>query len=250
MGGAPQRLAQVLFNQDGSVTPMAIAITEVYNVGGLIVGGIPGPGGAHTGLDVMLVLEQGRVPEEKLYRGLGLMMDGWHVDQHFFTQGRFAETLVTMRQLGLDYGIGVAANSVAVIKDDQLEAAGEGGVMIIDLARATSVVNDGGFNLKRARLSYLNHGDRIDLKTLQIVPNPNVLDAVEIDPNTADHQPMIENRMVTYETFADNGLLELLRIALDSQLKQTIGLVFRDGANDKDLGFQFRFYAGKDTTGW
>ena len=57
VGGAPQRLAEVLFRPDGSPTPMAAAVAEVYAAGGAVVGGHPGshrtlhrdrcPGGAH-----------------------------------------------------------------------------------------------------------------------------------------------------------------------------------------------------------
>ncbi len=250
VGGAPQRLAKVLFNEDGSATPLATAVSQVYAAGGVIVSGIPGPGGAQTGIEAMSVLEQGHLPEQQLYRGLRLITPGWYVDQHFFSAGRFAETLVLMRQLAITYGIGVGANAAAVIKGRQLEIVGDGGVMIINLAGATTATGDTGFNLKGARLSYLDNGDRIDLGTLQIAPDPNKLDAFEIDPSAVDHQPLIENRKVAADMFAPNRLVELLLVALDNEHKQTIGLAFRKGANKNDRGFQFRFYAGDDTIGW
>ena len=122
--------------------------------------------------------------------------------------------------------------------------------MIIDLTGSTTNVDDTGFNLKGVRLSYLDDGDRIDLLTLQLNPHSHKLDQFEINPNASDHQPWIENRIVTADMFAHYRLVELMLVALDSERKQTIGLAFREDAMGNDQGFQFRFYVGNDTVGW
>ncbi|MCB1809507.1 MAG: hypothetical protein KDJ99_31390, partial [Candidatus Competibacteraceae bacterium] len=85
VGGAPQHLAEVMFSETGSPTPLAMAISQVYAAGGVIVGGIPGAAGAYTDIDAMRVLKQGQVPNNQLYQGLGLLAEGLYADQHFFS---------------------------------------------------------------------------------------------------------------------------------------------------------------------
>jgi cyanophycinase len=252
VGGAPQHLSSVLINQDGTATPLATAIEQVYENGGVIVGGILGPGGAHTGLEAASVLEQGSLPERDLFRGLGLIADGWHVDQHFFSPGRFAETLVAMHQLAGDYGIGVGQNTAAVIENDQLEVVGDGGVIIIDLTSATADSGSMGFDLKGVRLSYLDDGDRMDLSTLEIMPHSRKLTEFEIDPEAEGYLGVDEVGTVVADMFVHGRLTELMVTALDGAGKDAVGLTFREGPNKSgnDKGFLFRFYTGDDTFGW
>ena len=115
VGGAPQRLAEVLLREDGSPTPMGSAVAELHGAGGVIIGGIPGSVGLFTGVDALEVLSSGRIPPRQLFRGLGLVSREWFIDQHAFSPGRLAEMLVAMRQLGIERGIGIGADTAAVI---------------------------------------------------------------------------------------------------------------------------------------
>ncbi len=250
VGGAPQRLAKVLFNEDGSATPLAAAIEQVYADGGIIIGGIPGLAGAHTGMDALYVLQQGQLPEQQLYRGLGLIDEDWYVDQHFFVAGRFAETLVTMHQRSVDFGIGVGPNAAAVIRDDELEVIGEAGLVIVDLSRATSAVDDAGFNLKGVRLSYLGDGDRVDMRTARISPHSSKLDGFEIHPSPDGQEAVRENSLVVDDVLAGDHLVQLLVAALDGEGNQSTGLAFHQRRERRAGGFRFRFYAASDTAGW
>ena len=183
VGGAPQRLARVLFRADGTPTPLASAIVEMHAEGGAVVGGIPGPAGLSTGVDALEVLAAGRVPPAQLFRGLGLVTDGWFVDQHVFSPGRFAEMLVAMHQLGIPRGIGVGTETSAVIEDGRGEVVGDEGVLLIDLSRSPAASSSAdGFELAGARLSYLEHGDRFDLSTLEVAPAAAKLDGFELEP--------------------------------------------------------------------
>ena len=251
VGGAPQRLARVLFRADGSRSPLAEAVAEVYATGGVIVGGIPGSVGLFTGLDALEVLANGHVSPAHLHRGLGLVAEGWLVDQHAFTAGRLGETLVTMRQLGLTRGLGIGADTAAVIDNAHLEVVGGEGVLLIDLSE--SRIGDGaveGFRLAGARLSYLEDGDRLDMSTLEITPAAVKLDGFEIDPDEAGRQPSEPSRPVAGNLLARGRLLPLLREALDGAGHEAAGFAYREDAAGDGRGFRFRFHAVAETFGW
>lgn len=251
VGGAPQRLARVLFRADGSPSPLAEAVAEVYASGGVVVGGVPGSVGLSTGLDALEVLASGRVSPAHLHRGLGLVTEGWFVDQHAFTAGRLAEILVTMRQLGVSYGLGVGADTAAVVDDDHVEVVGEEGVLLIDLSESRSVDSAGeGFGLAGARLSYLEDGDRLDMSTLEVSPAADKLDGFEIAPHEAGRQSSEPARPVAGSLLAKGRLLPLLREAFDGAGYESIGFAFREGATDDGRGFRFRFHAVAGTFGW
>lgn len=251
VGGAPQRLSQVLLNADGSPTALAKAIVDAYAAGGIVVGGIPGSVGVHTGYDAMSALEQGRFQQRDLYRGLGLIADGWYVDQHFFSTGRFAETLVAMRQHGLRYGLGIGANTAAVVHGGHAEIVGDEGVMVIDLSKvAPDAGVSNGFSLQGVRLSYLDHGDRFDMNAKKAIPHADKLDGFEMEPSADGNSTEAAKGAVSEDVFARGHLVQLMRAALDGGSKEAIGLAFRDAAGIGERGYRFRLYAGPDSVGW
>ena len=251
VGGAPQRLSTVLFNADGSPTPLASAIAEMHAASGVIVGGIPGSAGLFTGVDAMEVLARGSVSSAQIHRGLGLMSKGWFVDQHVFSPGRLAEILVAMHQLDMAYGIGIGTDTSAVIEDSELEVVGDGGVLLIDLSgsRAGSGSAE-GFRLSGARLSYLEHGDRLDMSTLEITPTAGKLDGFEIEFGGESGQPTEQDPPLAVDFFAKGQLLRLMREALDGSRGEAFGFAFPEGTGDGDRGFRFRFHSMAGTMGW
>ena len=307
VGGAPQRLAEVLFRADGSPTPMAAAVAEMYAAGGAVVGGVPGVNGLFTGVDAMEALATGRIAPARLHRGLGLMGEGWLVDQHAFTAGRFAEILVAMRQLGVARGLGVGADAAAVIEGGWLEVVGAGGVLLLDLtesrngaghrneaesrneaghrnepeSRSGSMSRSGpgsrngagsrsgsmsrseyenqsqeasgpmqGFRLSDARLSYLEHGDRLDMRTLEVRPAAAKRDGFEIDPGAGERQPFARARPAAGDLFARGRLRQLLHEAIDGPGGEASGFVFPEGEGGGVRGFRFRFHPQPETRGW
>ena len=76
-----------------------------------------------------------------------------------------------MHQLGMAYGIGIGTDTSAVIEDSELEVVGDGGVLLIDLSGSRAGLGSAeGFRLSGARLSYLEHGDRLDMSALEVTP--------------------------------------------------------------------------------
>ena len=301
VGGAPQRLAEVLFRADGSPTPMAAAVAEMYAAGGTVVGGVPGVNGLFTGIDALEALAKARIAPARLHRGLGLMGEGWLVDQHAFTAGRFAEILVAMRQFGVERGLGVGADTAAVIEGGWLEVVGDGGVLLLDLSgslngsesrngagnrneaghrnepesRSGSMSRSGagsrsgsmsrseyedqsleafdpvqGFRLSNARLSYLERGDRLDMRTLEVRPAAAKRDGFEIDPDAGEHQPFVQARPAAGDLFARGRLRRLLHEAIDGPGREASGFVFPEGEGGGVRGFRFRFHPRPETRGW
>lgn len=251
VGGAPQRLARVLFRADGVPTPLASAIVEMHAGGGAVVGGIPGPAGLSTGVDALEVLAGGRVPPAQLFRGLGLVTEGWFVDQHVFSPGRLAEMLVAMHQLGIPRGLGVGTGTSAVIEGGRMEVVGDEGVLLIDLSRSLAASSSAnGFELAGARLSYLEHGDRFDMSTLEVAPAVAKLEGFELGPGGDASGSAAHDRPAAGDLLAAGELLRLLREAIDGPGSEALGYAFPDGEGGARRGFRFRFHSLDDTRGW
>ena len=251
VGGAPQRLAEVLLHADGSPTPMGKAVAEAYATGGVVVGGIPGSVGLFTGIDALQALARGRVLPTYLHRGLGLVAGNWFVDQHVFTAGRFVEVLMAMRQLGIERGLGIGANTAAVIEDGHVEVVGDEGVLLIGLSGIRSVAGSAkGLSLAGARLSYLEHGDSFDMATLEVRPAAVKLDGFEIDPDEEARQPPEPARPVVGDLFAKGRLQHMLREALDGPGREAFGLAIPEDASGDERGHRFRFHTVAETVGW
>ena len=251
VGGAPQRLARVLVQADGSPTPLGGAVAEVHAAGGVIVGGIPGSIGLFTGVDALEALSEEGVSPAQLYRGLALVSDGWFVDQHAFSPGRLAEILIAMRQLDIAYGMGIGANTSAVIDGEEMEVIGDEGVLLIDLAgHRTESSSADGFRLGGVRLSYLEHGDRFDMSTLEVEPAAAKRDGFEIEFDDEDRRAQEHERLVVVDLLARGQLPRLLREALDGSRREAIGFAFPENAGDDAQGFRFRFHSVDETMGW
>ena len=251
VGGAPQRLAEVLFRANGSPTPLGDAIGDAYAAGGVIVGGIPGSAALSTGVDALDVLASGRVPSAQLHPGLGLMADDWFVDQHAFTPGRLAEILVAMRQLGFERGLGIGTNTAAVVRGADLEVVGDEGILVIDLSRARSRTDVGEpLLLAGARVSYLEDGDLLDLSTLAVTPAGTKRDGFEIDPPADSVPPANHEPPLIEDMLAAGRLQRLLREALDGARREAFGVAFPESDGDGRRGFRFRFHSLPGTFGW
>ncbi|MGI9302493.1 MAG: cyanophycinase [Gammaproteobacteria bacterium] len=250
VGGAPQRIATVLYGDDGSSSAVVDAIRDVYRSGGVIAGIDAGSAVLDTGIDAWSALRAGRVKTNQIHPGIGLIRD-WLVDQHFLSHGRFAESLVAMRQLGFRYALGVGVNTAVVITNGgEAEVMGDNGAVVVDLSRANSDQSVSAFNLKGARLSYLGNGDRFDLRTLTATPHARKEEGFKVDPHAADHQSFSDEPVFVSDVLANGMLRRLMIAALDDVHHEAVGLAMADGAELGDLAFKFRLYVGRDSMGW
>jgi cyanophycinase len=181
VGGAPQRLAGVLFDDEGTPTPLAKAVKTVYASGGVVVGGVPEYLGTDLGLDHSDALRTGRIADQHHYMGLGLLSREWYVDQYLFSPTRLVQALIAMRQHAIAYGIGVEINTMAIIDDGRLEVVGSGGVAIFHMKHSTNARDDRLTGIRGVRIGYLRAGDTLDLTTLEVTPHQSRLDGFRID---------------------------------------------------------------------
>ena len=120
--------------------------------------------------------------------------------------------------------------------------------------KAVGAASDGAapFTLTNARLTYLNHGDAMDLRTLEVVPSVSKRAERKIDPRAADFRPSLSRKLFYTDVLANTTLVDILTRVLVHKDGLAIGLAF-DGAAAAEgptPGFEFRFYRGDDSVGW
>ena len=194
LGGAQRRITTALLEKDGSHTPRVEAIWEAHR-DGAVVGG-SGAGAAvmsrmmfADALSSLETIRQGIDKGVHVDRGLGFVGDKWFVDQHFLMRGRFARALHAMRDLGFKFGIGVDENTAVVLKDGVFEVVGYKGALVLDISDAESGKPAVPFRIRKARLSYLESGDRMDARTGKVTVGQPRRSSAKIDPKAANFEP-------------------------------------------------------------
>jgi cyanophycinase len=94
--------------------------------------------------------------------GTGLGFFSWGlVDQHFLQRGRIGRLLAACWELDEQLAYGIDENSALLVEGGTARVIGETGVMLVDLRKARFDSN--GYDIRNARVSYLDDGDAIDL---------------------------------------------------------------------------------------
>jgi cyanophycinase len=268
-GGSQARITEALFTADHQPTPLLEAVWDVYRRGGVIAGTSAGAAMmsetmfAHPPSGTLRALlsdewTQGR----ELSQGLGFLGAGWFVDQHCLVRGRFARAIRAMLTANIPYGIGVDEDTAVVVhRQRELEVVGYKGAILMDCSAATRDADEPRFNARNVKLSYLDHGDRLNLKTLEISP-PAVKAPSKIDPSSATFQPASSQRLFSADILGNTTVVELMSELLTNRHGEAVGLAF-DAAQaalqgpstegdepDELTGFEFRLYRGEGTCGW
>nr|WP_316640481.1 cyanophycinase [uncultured Roseateles sp.] len=255
-GGAQERITQALLDESGQPTPVLQAVWEVYRAGGVVAGSSAGAAIMSTQMfrdppDVLNVLKQGLVEGKDMAPGLGFFGPGVFVDQHFLRRGRFGRMLPLMLAKGYTLGVGVDENSAVVLQGDTLEVIGHKGALLVDLVQASSDKQQADFNLRNARLSYLERGDRYQLASRQVLPSPAKLAESRIDPNAADFKPDNSDALYYPDILGDTAVSNLMSALIDNPQREVIGLAFGAPNSPRpELGFEFRFRKGPDSLGY
>jgi cyanophycinase len=259
IGGQQRRITQALFDEGGGTTPALAAIWDAYRNGAVI-------GGTSAGAAIMSqwmfadalgsldTIKFGITKGVHVDRGLGFIGSEWFVDQHFVSRGRFARALCAMRDYNIKYGIGIDEDTAVVFKDGTFEVVGHNGALVLDVSGAQSDPSLSTFNMKRARLTFLDVGDRMDARTRTVSVSPLKAADMKIDPKRKDFAPWYEGPEHFYhpDMFGGSAIYEAMRTALDSKRGVVKGVAFSqpDGGPKNELGFEFMFYRGQDTIGW
>jgi len=256
-GGAQERIVDTL-QAGGHASPLLEAIRDVLARGGVVAGTSAGAAVMsrvmfRDATDVTAVMKGQLRDGQELDRGLGFAGPELFVDQHFLRRGRLGRMLPLMQARGLELGIGVEENSAVILRGQAVEVVGDGGALFVDLAQATTDPKLGAFNLSGARLTYLGDGDRLDLRTRALTPAASRARGTRVDPSAPGFEPYFEDTPFLLDVLADGAVLRAMTHVLDGPAPEVRGLAFDarpDAAAPRDLGFEFRFARGPDTTGW
>lgn len=255
-GGAQERITQALYDDAGQPTPVLAAIWEVYRGGGVVAGSSAGAAVMSTTMfrdaqDVLSVLKFGMKEGKEIDRGLGFVGPEVFVDQHFLKRGRIGRMLPLMLQKGYKLGVGVDENTAAIFRGDTVEIVGYKGALVADLTNASTDRSQPEFNLRGAKLTYLDRGDRYNLKTRVATPSAEKLGDLKVDPNAADFKPYFTTDAYYPDVLGDTTVVNLMANLIDNKQAEVIGLAFGGPGTDKpDLGFEFRFRKGSDSLGY
>ena len=258
IGGEQDKIVKALYTPEGQNTPMLDAIWDVYRKGGVIAGTSAGAAvmsrimyrNADSVLETML---RGVHFGKEIDRGLGFLDGEWFVDQHCLVRGRFARTLVAMHDQGFKFGIGVDENSGVIVRNGKdVQVIGYKGALIMDLSKAEHNAKLGRFNLKNVRLTYLDRGDRYDLKTRVVTPSDDKLDDEKLDPTSPDFKPYLDRPLFFNDILGNTTVADLMGKLMECMHAEAIGLAF-DGIEARKHsvdGFEFKFIRDDESIAW
>ncbi|MCE4556616.1 cyanophycinase [Roseateles cellulosilyticus] len=256
-GGAQEFIVDTL-QPGGRPTAMLEAIRSVFEAGGVIAGTSAGAAVMsrmmfRDAMDNLAILNGRWRAGQEYDHGLGFI-DGLLIDQHFLKRGRIGRMLPALHRLGCRLGLGVDENAAAVIHGSRLEVIGGSGAVLVDLGDATHDPALPAFNLRGARLSYLDHGDCHDLATGQTTPADRKQQGQRLDPAAPGFVPSLRAERYFLDILGDGCLIGALVQLLDGPFPEVRGLACRGhsraGDEHADIGFEFRLHRGPGLVGW
>jgi cyanophycinase len=260
IGGSQERITTALGCCTGTRTPLLEAIWDVYRKGGVVAGSSAGAAVMSRMMyvrapSVLRTLQDGVKLGSELGPGLGFLHPDWFVEQHCLARGRYGRALVAMHTLGVKYGIGVDENTAVVVSEGhRMSVLGSNAVVVLNLSEAVCEKDKAvtPFNLKNARISYLEAGDAFDLDTHELTPSEDKRAGQTINPASASFNPFRDEKVVVPDILASGRLADLMMKLLYNRQPEAIGLAFDAAAamSGPTPGFEFRFYRGDDSRGW
>ena len=112
----------------------------------------------------------------------------------------------------------------------------------------------GAFNIANVKLTYLDHGDRFNLKTKVTTPSAMKLRGEKFDYTAANFKPYYTEEMFQLDMLGDSTISNAMTYLIDSNKGEVRGLSFdvlpKVGDPLNELGFLFRLYKGPGSYGW
>lgn len=257
-GGAQEYLVDTL-QPCGQDTPMLAAIRKVAQAGGVIAGTSAGAAVMsrvmfRDAMDNLAVLRGQWRAGQEYDRGFGFVSPDLLVDQHFLKRGRIGRMLPAMQALGYPFGLGVDENAAVVIRGSSLEVIGGSGAVVVDLRDAVHDEALPVFNLRGARLNYLDHGDRHDLATGQTAPAEHKRREPRIEPAQPGFRPSTRTERYFLDILGEGCFLAAMVQLLEGAFDEVQGLAYRAwparGERAGDIGFEFRLQRTPGLVGW
>lgn len=261
LGGDQARIIKALYTDKGERSPALDAIWDVYRRGGVISGSSAGAAIMSNPMfmegDPLAALDFGIVetsPGAVLSnRGFGFF-EGGIVDQHFGARGRLPRLLVALAHTKTRFGFGIDENTAMIVTGRyDIQAIGEGGIFIADMAgaRALPVRRDAAdqrsyFAMEGIRLSYIEKGDRFNWQTQKFTIAP---------PRKLIGSPYYENNCFTGDILAPGKIHRVLCELIDNTtFTEAIGLAivpekFESGRLVAH-GYKFEFIVDEKSKGY
>lgn len=257
-GGAQEYLVDTL-QPGGRPTAMLDAIRAVHAAGGVIAGTSAGAAVMsrlmfRDAMDNLAVLRGQWRAGHEYDRGFGFVAPALLVDQHFLKRGRIGRMLPALQALGYRFGLGVDENAAVILRGGGLEVIGGSGAVLVDMAAATQDAELPAFNLRGARLSYLDHGDRHDFASGVTTPAAHKRREPCLDPAAPGFGPALQSDRYFLDILGDGCILQALVQLLDGPSPEVRGLAYRAnpkaGEAQADIGFEFRLRRAPGFLGW
>lgn len=256
-GGSQARITQALRTESGDDTPLLQAVWDVYRRGGVVAGTSAGAAIMsrimyRDAKRVLPTMQHGVTMGKEVDQGLGFLDPAWFVEQHTLVRGRFARALVAMSANDIKFGVGVDENTAVVVKNDDMEVVGRTGAIVMDISEAEKDPTIKGFNVKNVKLTYLDSGDRLHLRTREVIPSPLKQEGDKLDPQAPDFVPEEDEKIFSSDILGNAVAVDVMCKVMKNRHGEALGLAFDGLAAQQGpaQGFEFRFYRGDDTIGW
>ena len=265
-GGAQSRLLDTL-QPGGQPTPLLQAVQAMWDAGGVVAGTSAGAAVMSQRVfrnapDVLAVMKGHLREGREIDDGFGLLPPHVIVDQHAVRRGRIARLLPVLQAEGVPLGIGVAEDTAIIARASMVEVIGSRGALFIDIAQASTDATLDAFNLRGARLHWLEAGDRFDLTARRVLPAERKQIARRLSslpnrspisrPPTANVDTNAPHAALFNDILQDGAIIEAMAQRLEGDGGDVLGLAFSDpqSPHDPDLGFEWWLRASASSHGF
>jgi cyanophycinase len=164
-GGAQARVVDALITPQGQERLILQSIRALYAQGGVLAGTSAGAALMSSPMfrepaSQLSLAQNGFKNGEDIGVGLGFIMQGWLVDQHFLARGRLARLALGLSLTNQTKGVGIDEDTALVINNNVARVVGTSGVILLDTRMMQRIRPN---HLEGLRLSYLEPGDTLDL---------------------------------------------------------------------------------------
>jgi cyanophycinase len=255
--GGDQSLYTAALAPGGQATPLLRAVRELLARGGVVAGSSAGAAimsrRMFTGGDPLAVMK-GTERDGIVAAGLGLIDADVLVDQHFIARGRIGRLLPTLLAEKIPLGLGVEEDSAIVVRGREAEVIGSRGALLVDVRQARRDAGLPEFNVAGAVLGFLEAGDRVDLVTGRVVPSAAKAAGRIVAPPPVDFRPYWRGPVFFPDLLGAGTVVRAMQQLVDSPRAEVRGLAFdalaAADAPQADLGFEWIFSRGADTSAW
>jgi hypothetical protein len=137
-----------------------------------------------------------------------------------------ATRMTPRAQRTLRLELSLAMSLLGLQHRDEIEVIGRRGVLLVDLADAHSEAVAGAFALRGARLSYLERGDRANLRSGEVMPAAAKRSQPAIEPELPEFKPFHGEAPFVLDILADGALVGAMIRVVDGASRETRGLAF------------------------